>query len=188
MKAGEEWFNDPRWLRKLLNTPIRANKIRDDKRRQQFIAKETARRERALFALYHIPDDWPDSIRWEWLARHLAGERFAGCRVIEKGRGGMRKVRRLQIEEQRIQLFKNYERYLKDYHIAHPHWTRNRVTAARNFIEENRQACTAVRLTTARSFLKALNAARRKRKAPQKSAAIGRRTAPQAQPPKDLTP
>ena len=74
----------------------------------------------------------------------------------------MRKVRRLQIEEQRVELFKRYDQYLKDYHIAHPYWTRNRVAAAKNFIEENRQACTEVRLTTARSFLKALNAARHK--------------------------
>jgi hypothetical protein len=100
----------------------------------------------------------------------------------------MRKVRRLQIEEQRVELFKRYDQYLKDYHIAHPYWTRNRVTAAKNFIEENRQACAEVRLTTARSFLKALNAARRKRKAPQESAAIAYRRTPQAQPPKDLTP
>jgi hypothetical protein len=190
MKWVKEWFKDPGGLRKLLNTPIRANKIRDAKRRQQFIAKEIARRERALFALYYIPDDWPDSIRWERLARHLAGELFAGCRVIEKGQGGIRKVRRLQIEEQRIKLFQKYERYLKDYHIAHPYWTRNRVTAAKNFIEENRQACTEVRLTTARSFLKALNAARRKRKAPQKSAAPSGRVSksrthlPDAAPPK----
>src|SRR5262249_42487175 len=136
----------------------------------QFIAKEIARRERALFAFYHIPDDWPDSIRWEWLARHLVGKLFDGFRVIETGRGGMRKVRRLQIGEQRVKLFAQFERYVRDYHIAHPHWTRNRVTAGKNFIEENRQACTEVRLTTARSFLKALNAARRNRKAPQKSA------------------
>ena len=179
-----------KWQDEILSTPITATrkKLKSERRRLEYIAEETAKRERALFQRYHIPDDWPDSIRWEWLARHLAGEFFAGCRVIEKGRGGMRKVKRLQIGEERVKLFAQFERYVRDYHVKHPHWTRNRVTAARNFIEENRQACAEVRLTTARSFLKALNAARRKRKAPQESAAIAYRRTPQAQPPKDLTP
>ena len=156
MRKGEEWFNDPRWLRKLLGTPIRVNKFKSEKRRQQYIAEETAKRERALFQLYHIPDEWPPLVRWEWLARHLAGERFAGCRVIEKGQGGMRKVRRLQIDEQRAPLFAQFERYVSNYHVAHPHWTRNKVTVAGKFMEENKQACAEAGLNSPRSFLKAL--------------------------------
>jgi hypothetical protein len=183
-----------KWRDEILHTPITATrkKFKSERRRLEYIAEETAKRDRALFQRYHIPDDWPDSIRWEWLARHLAGEFFAGCRVIERGRGGMRKVRRLRIAEQRVKLFAQFERYVRDYHIAHPHWTRNRVSAAKTFIEDNWQACTEVRLTTARSFLKALNAARHKRQAPQQSAApsgrVSRNRTPQAQPPKDLTP
>jgi hypothetical protein len=51
-----------KWQDEILSTPITATrkKFKSERRRLEYIAKETAKRERALFQRYHIPDDWPD--------------------------------------------------------------------------------------------------------------------------------
>jgi hypothetical protein len=93
MKIAADWDGafrrrDPRELRSLLSLPIRVNKIRSRKRREKIERDGITNRERALFVLAHIPDDWPELIRWQWLAWYLAGKLFAGCRVYKRGLGG----------------------------------------------------------------------------------------------------
>jgi hypothetical protein len=148
--TGSIWFSDPRWLRRLLATPIRANRIPFGPQRDKFIADETAKRERAMFELYHIPADWPELIRWEWLARHLAGELFAGCRTVSKGRGGPSRSRRLKLAEQRRDLFEQFQVYLTD----NPRLPRQ--GAAANFLKKNQEACSKADLTTAKGFVRAM--------------------------------
>ena len=143
------WFSDPRWLRRLLVTPIRLNKV-PKKKRKEIEAEEIARRERALFELYHIPVDWPESIRWEWLARHLAGELFAGCRTISKGKGGPSRRRQLKLTERRRSLFEQFQAYLAD----NPRLRRQ--SAAANFLKKYQEACSKANLTTAKGFVRVM--------------------------------
>jgi hypothetical protein len=154
MTARPDWDGalrrrDPRELRRLLSVPIRVNKIAPGELRDEFIRKETAYREQALFALYHIPEDWPESIRWELLARHLAGRLFAGCRSIERGLGGPSRKRRLDIVERRTALFQEF----KVYRDSHLYLSRKR--AASEFIKKNKDRCAAVKLTTSNGFTRA---------------------------------
>lgn len=154
MTAPPDWDGarrrrDPRELRRLLSAPIRVNKIRSRKRREKVKRDGTAMRERALFALYYIPEDWEESIRWERLARYLAGELFAGCRVIEKPRGGPSRKWRLDITERRARLFREFETYRANY----PRMSRQQ--AAGEFIKENKDGCTAAKLITSNGFTRA---------------------------------
>jgi len=148
--TADEWFNDPKWLRKLLSTPVRVNKIRDAKERERIIQRETMRREKALFALYHIPNDWPVDVRWEWLARNLAGELFAGCKTIEKGKGGPSIYRRNKRHELRMALFRKFEKYL----VEHKYLSRLR--AAEYFVGDNKKACAQAGLKDPKSFAQAM--------------------------------
>jgi hypothetical protein len=116
MKSDADWDGalrrrDPRELRRLLSLPIRINKIRSRKRREKIERDEIANRERALFALYHIPDDWDELTRWQWLARHLASELFAGCRVIGRGLGGPSRKRQHDIAGRRASLFREFDAF-----------------------------------------------------------------------------
>jgi hypothetical protein len=81
---------DKEFLRKFLSTPIRANKFTSNLREQR-IKEETTARTEALFALYSIPNGWDELLQWRELALYLAGETFAGCRTIRRGRGGPRR-------------------------------------------------------------------------------------------------
>jgi hypothetical protein len=58
--------------------------------RRIFESKGSKRNE-ALFALYSIPNGWDELLQWRELALYLAGETFAGCRTIRRGRGGPRR-------------------------------------------------------------------------------------------------
>jgi hypothetical protein len=154
MKSDADWDGalrrrDPRELRRLLSLPIRINKIRSRKRREKIERDEITNRERVLFALYHIPDDWDELTRWQWLARHLAGELFAGCRVIGRGLGGPSRKRQQDIAERRDNLFREFEAF----HASHLHMSRQR--AAREFIKKNIDNCAAVKLTTSNGFTRA---------------------------------
>ena len=154
MTATPDWDGalrrrNPRELRRLLSKPIRVNKIAPE-RRDAINREQTALRERALFALYHIPDDWPDLSRWEWLALHLAGELFSGCRTIEKGKGGPSIRRRRDIADRRMALFRQFETYF----AAHSHLRRQR--AAEEFVRKNRKACSEAGLSDGKSFPQAM--------------------------------
>jgi hypothetical protein len=140
MKSDADWDGafrrrDPRELRRLLSLPIRINKIRSKKRREKIERDGIANRERALFVLRHIPDDWPELIRWQLLAWHLAGELFAGCRVIGRGLGGPSVKWQRHIAEHRASLFRQFEAY----HANHPHMSRQQ--AAGEFIKKNSNDC-----------------------------------------------
>jgi hypothetical protein len=147
-KLHNNWLLLDPSLREALRTPIRINKIPPGKRRQAIEAAEVAKRERALFALYHIPEDWPALDRWEWLARHLAGELFAGCRVMTKGLGGPSRAYASALADRRRPVFEKFDQYLAD----NPGL--DQIQAAKTFIEMNRPICLRVRLTHHDSFLR----------------------------------
>jgi hypothetical protein len=141
------WGN-PRELHRLLNEPMRANKI-PERDRQQWIKEQTDARIEALFAEHHIPAEWEESIQWEQLARALAGKLYPGCRTIERGRGGTRKTRRHMIEDEKRQLFEKFQTFRKE----RPSLSASRT--AEYFMKEHKVDCDAVKLRTVRSFLKA---------------------------------
>jgi hypothetical protein len=143
-----ELWGDPKELHRLLNEPMRANKISKCDR-QQWIREQTEARLEALFAEHHIPAEWPELLQWQQLAWVMAGKLYPGCRAIETGRGGTRKTIRLTIEDKKRSLFEKFKTFRPQHHKL------NALHAAKRFIQENKEACDAVRLRTPRSFMKA---------------------------------
>jgi hypothetical protein len=143
-------LRDPTGMRAFLSKPLRLNKIPPGKHRDAVEKEESEKRVRALHVLYSIPEDWPPDIRWEWIARHLAGELFAGCRTITKGLGGPSRERRVTIEEQKRALFSQFEAYRAN------NAYQSRRSSAVNFVKANQIACKAVGLHDAKSFAQAM--------------------------------
>jgi hypothetical protein len=142
------WGN-PGELHRLLNEPMRANKI-PKRDRQQWIKEQTEARLEALFAEFHIPAEWPELFQWQWLAMGLAGKLYPGCRTIEIGRGGPKKMNRLHLQDERRRLFERF----KTFHETRPTLSKSR--AADLFIKANPGDCDTVKLRTPRVFLRSM--------------------------------
>jgi hypothetical protein len=158
---------DKALLRKFLSEPVRAYKFpvdgaTEDQRKKQtdppFLdealikrhkleTKASKAREEALFALYAIPADWSPDVQWEQLARHLAGELFAGCRTLLKPRGGKRPGKH---NPRRAELFAKLKTYKSDIPEGK---TRQR---AFEFFRKHKAECSAAGLNTNRSFYQAM--------------------------------
>jgi hypothetical protein len=102
-------------LRSFLRNPIRANQWLSKPEEDQWKALKTATETRlkALFALYDIPDDWPNEVQWTQLAFCLAGEAFAGCRTLHKGLGGPGGEKFAKKNQAKERLFLGFEEYLQ---------------------------------------------------------------------------
>jgi len=80
----KEMRRDPMGQRKILDTPVRLNKIARRKE-QSKIAEEIAKKRRALLIHYHIPEEWDELTQLRLLVDYLASEAFpGGFRVITK--------------------------------------------------------------------------------------------------------
>jgi hypothetical protein len=142
-------LRDPTGTDQLLHSPIRLNKIPPGQR-AEVEKDEIAKRERALFRRYYIPDDCAELQKWQWLAWALAGELFPGCRVRSKGKGGPSIRRRRELVDRRLDLSRQFLQYRRD----HPYLRRQR--AAEKFVEQNRKACAEAGLTDGKSFAQAM--------------------------------
>ena len=131
---------DPKGIRKWLNV-----------RRKKATPEEEILIWRKLFDLYGIPNDWPRDIQMQWLAGRLAAELFKRCQALWKPHGGgPTKQWRQSIAELREPLFQRFNAF----EAEHPRWSRQK--AAGEFIKENRDACAAAKLKTAKGFIRAL--------------------------------
>jgi hypothetical protein len=144
--------SDEAALRALLETPFRADKIPDGPERWKAIKQQQVDQTERLFLLYGIPDDWPETIRWQQLAMSLAAEHFPGCQTSLKGAGGPGEDRR---EKQR-DLFREFQVYVRNYALANLKKLPGHSTAARWFFDKNLKKCEGVDFKTAKSFAQAL--------------------------------
>jgi hypothetical protein len=144
-------WRDPRERHRLLNEPMRANKI-PEAERQEWIREQTEARLEALFAEHHVPAEWDELMQWQRLAWSLAGKMYPGLRTIEQGRGGPQKVNRLERQNRKAQLFEKFSAY----HAQRKSLSQSR--AVKYFIDEHKLDCEAVKLLTTRSFQKAMRA------------------------------
>jgi hypothetical protein len=136
---------DKKALRELLKTPIAAYKFKQGRDGEKMKGEEIAARIKAAFALYDIPEDWPELDRWHQLAMCLLGAHFPGCKVLSKGRGGPGEARR---EKQR-DLFREF---LAEEAKA----TIKGKPARMRFLNRNNKRCAELGFTTERSFSQAL--------------------------------
>jgi hypothetical protein len=113
---------DPMGQRKVLDAPIRVNKVVGGKQ-QRGIAEEIARKRRALLRHYHIPTEWDELTQLRLLVDHLAGEVFPGFRVITKdapaySRGGPSLEHQRKMADRKCRLLERYEAHCrKNSHI-----------------------------------------------------------------------
>jgi hypothetical protein len=123
----KEMLRDPMGQRKLLDTPIRVNKVARTKQQREKqlrkIAEEIAKKCRALLIHYHILEEWDELTQLRLLVAYLAGERFPGFRVITKDtpayrRGGPSLERQRKMADRKGRLLKQYEAHCrKNSHI-----------------------------------------------------------------------
>jgi hypothetical protein len=134
----------------LLSTAIRTYRRRDLNlaERDKWEGREVARRIEAAFALYNIPDDWPEPMQWEWLARVLLGKHFPGCRVLSKAQGGPRKIELARLGELKSALAEEFERYK----AANPKLRK----AATSFLDGHSKECKEAGFSDAKSFAQAM--------------------------------
>jgi hypothetical protein len=145
-------------LREFLRNPIRANKWRDKPEEEQWEAVRgaTERRLKALFALYDIPDDWSNEIRWMQLAFCLAGESFVGCRTLSRGLGGP-SAKTVQLKRARKEaLLCAFDAYRP----RHPKLTES--ACAQIFLSRHPDKCKQAGYTKTKSFVQGMRAIRRK--------------------------
>ncbi len=132
-------------LRKLLNTPIEAYKFKPGIEGEKLKKQAIDARVEAAFALYDIPEDWPELAQWQQLAVCLLGAHFTGCKVLIKGRGGPGEERR---EKQR-NLFREF--------LAEESRSTIKGKSARmRFFNKHNKRCAELGFTTERSFAQAL--------------------------------
>jgi hypothetical protein len=140
---------DPMGVRKLLDTPIRVKKVArtEQQRKKQLskIAEEIAEKCRALLRHYHIPEEWDELTQLRLLVAYLAGERFAGFRVITKEtpayrRGGPSLERQRKTADRKRRLLKRYE----DHCRKNPH-IKSKLRLIELFLKDdkNRRDCVA---------------------------------------------
>ena len=118
---------DPMGQRKVLDTPIRVNKIARTKqqreKQQAWIAEEIVKKRRALLIHYHIPEEWDELTQLRWLVDHLAAEVFPGFRVITKDtpayrRGGPSLEHQKKMADRKRRVLKRYQAHCrKNSHI-----------------------------------------------------------------------
>jgi hypothetical protein len=109
---------DPMGQRKILDTPIRINKIPRNKqqreKQQSKIAEEIAKKRRALLKHYHVPEEWDELTQLRWLVDHLAPKVHPGFRVITKDtpayrRGGPSLEHQRKLADRKHRLLKRYQ-------------------------------------------------------------------------------
>ena len=107
--------------------------------------EETEARIEAAFALYDIPEDWPELAQWQQLAICLLGEHFTGCKSLDKGRGGPGEERR----ERQRDLFREFKAYEATATIkGRP--------ARMRFLNKYNKKCAELGFTNEKSFAQAL--------------------------------
>jgi len=145
----KEMLRDPMGQRKVLETPIRINKVARTKQQREKqprkIAEEIAKKCRALLIHYHIPEEWDELTQLRLLVAYLAGERFPGFRVITKDapayrRGGPSLEHQRKMADRKRRLLNKYEAHRrKNSHIKSglrltEHWLKD---------DKIRRACVA---------------------------------------------
>jgi hypothetical protein len=155
-RSGRKFKLTEEDLRAFLREPIRAYRLKATtaEGRDKIIAQETADRIEAMCVLYHIPDDWPDDVQWEWLARCLAGEAFAGCRTLSRGLGGPRKSTLAETRKKKDSLSLQFEAYRRAHRFSE-------IAAADNFLKKNLAACNAAGIYKPKSLVQAMRALRK---------------------------
>jgi hypothetical protein len=145
-------LRDPMGQRKVLDTPIRINKVARTKqqreKQQSYIAEEIAKKRRALLIHYHIPEEWDELTQLRWLVDHLAAKVHRGFRVITKQtpafrRGGPSPQRQRKMAERKYRLLKRYEAYKQK--NSHINSSNNDLDLIKLFLqdEKNRRDCIA---------------------------------------------
>jgi hypothetical protein len=140
---------DKAGLLKLLDTPMRVNRLEGEER-QIAMKRGFEERVEAMFAYFDIPDDWPELLQWQQLALYLAGKHFSGCRTISRGIGGPSKSTR----ERKKQAAHALRIRFKAYQSEHPEWGDN--AAATNFLKRFRDDCSKAGFSKWKSFLQAM--------------------------------
>jgi hypothetical protein len=135
-------------LRAKLNSPIKEYLFKDSRWRES--KRQTEVRIEAAFALYNIPDDWEQSLQWEWLARSLLGNCFKGCKTLSQGRGGPRKERLKLLAQYKNALAKTYEQYRAE----HPEFSE--LTAATCFLKKHPKESLEVGIRKPKSLAQAM--------------------------------
>ena len=120
-------LRDPMGQRKVLDTPIRVNKIARTKQQRQKqqskIAEEIAKKRGALLKHYHVPEEWDELTQLRWLVDHLAPKVHPGFRVITKDapayrRGGPSLEHQRKLADRKRRLLKWFEAHRrKNSHI-----------------------------------------------------------------------
>jgi hypothetical protein len=137
-------------LRKYINAPIKAYGPAALTVEEQ--ERISARKIKALFALYNVPEDWPTDAQWHWLALALAGDKFPGVRTLNHGFGGPSETKR----DRRRKVVEKFAAYRRENPKG------SRTAAANHFITKNKKECEAVRLDEATSLVQALSRASKK--------------------------
>ncbi|MGD0563494.1 MAG: hypothetical protein ABSA66_10410 [Roseiarcus sp.] len=155
-RSGRKFKLTKEDLRAFLRKPIRAYRLKATTAEEQdrLIAEQTADRIEAMCILFDIPGDWPDDVQWEWLARCLAGEAFAGCRTLSRGLGGPRKSTLAMARKKKESLSLRFEAYRRAHRLSES-------AAAANFLNKNLADCNEVGLYTPKSFAQAMRALRK---------------------------
>jgi hypothetical protein len=163
---------DKALLRDFLNKPFRIYKVPDaafglerfsdqEKRaavirdaRERLIWKQKDALEEALFALYRIPNDWPE-LQWKQLALHLAGEHFKGCRILRKPVGGPSDETVQQNNRRKLLLFLQFRTFIVRQRIKRSQATDRGL--AEEFFRKHKNRCVRAGFNAWRSFYKAMN-------------------------------
>jgi hypothetical protein len=130
---------DKRVLRQFLARPIKVYKVAKERpavEQRRMISQQTDDKIKAMFALFDVPDGWPEAMQWQQLALCLAGERFAGCKTLARGLGGPTQETLDRKNELKAAVFKDFEEMRERAHLSDP-------AVARSFFAESkrRAAC-----------------------------------------------
>jgi hypothetical protein len=120
-------------------------------RRKKITPEEEALIWRKLCELYFIPEEWPLDIRHHLLAGFLAAKLFKRCAALWKPHGGgPSKKRQAETAQRKRELLPKWEAHCRNARV------KGDLQRARFFIEKNREACAAARLTNPKSFVRAM--------------------------------